>query len=443
MNYHRSLLLVLLALVLTGCQESLITTPYAAYGDAGREAFSRTPDHLRTTDIPVLYVTDRAAPSTSDRGPEYTYARSPYMTYGIASVSLNTSATWDDLVEDSTRAERTHSYAPRVATIEERGRFLPTIQRLGPSNGRLAPKPGAYEEFERELEQFHTVLSTYLDHTDRKEAVLFIHGYNNSFDSAVLRLAEAWHFCGRQGVPIVYSWPAGSGGLKGYAYDRESGEFSIVHLKVLLMALAKCPQLEKIHIISHSRGTDVAITALRELHNECRGVLGTGIISNVFNLPPPPSNGAPPRTTADVLKIETLILAAPDLDLDVFAQRFFGENLLAAARRTAIYFSKDDDAIGLSDWLFRSRRRLGALRLEDLKPDIRAVLPQLDNLQLINCKVSGYTSHSYILQHPAALSDLILLIREQRPPGAESGRPLTVPFPGVFELDNSYLKPTP
>ncbi len=435
-------LLLLLAAALAGCTKPLIPTPYVAYGDAGLQQFAKVPEHLRTTEIPVIYVTDRAAPTSNDRGPVYTHHRSLQISYGLAHVSLNTDATWDDLVLDSTRRDRTHSYAPALGRVEPRGTIENTIKRLVVQDGRPAPGPGAFEAVTAELDQFNQLVASYLDHSERKDVLLFIHGYNNKFNDPVVRLAEAWHFSGRQGVPIVYTWPAGSGGLKGYAYDRESGEFTIVHLKLILAALAMNPKVERIHLVSHSRGTDVAITALRELHAECRGALGTGVLSKVLGLPTPPDKpGEKQLATRDILKLETLVLAAPDLDLDVFVQRFFGENLLAAAQRTAIYFSKEDDALGTSDWLFRSRRRVGALHLDDFKPEARALCAQMEHLQLINCKVTGYTSHSYILQHPSALSDLILLIREQRAPGAASGRPLTVPFPGVYEMDNSYLRP--
>jgi esterase/lipase superfamily enzyme len=48
--------------------------------------------------------------------------------------------------------------------------------------------------------------------TSRKAAYVYIHGYNNTFADGVLVIAELWHFLGRQGVPILYTWPAGAGG---------------------------------------------------------------------------------------------------------------------------------------------------------------------------------------------------------------------------------------
>ena len=78
--------------------------------------------------------------------------------------------------------------------------------------------------------------------------------------------AELWHFLGRQGVAVAYTWPAGGEGvLRGYNSDYNSSEFTVYHLKQTLRAIAGCPDVKKIHIIAHSRGTDVTVNALREL----------------------------------------------------------------------------------------------------------------------------------------------------------------------------------
>jgi hypothetical protein len=61
-------------------------------------------------------------------------------------------------------------------------------------------------------------------------------------------------------------------------------------------------------------------------------------------------------------------------------------------------------------------------------------------VQFIECKVSGLAeSHSYVFTHPAALSDLILVLRDRRDPGAANGRPLRQPMEGVWELTDDYL----
>ncbi len=43
--------------------------------------------------------------------------------------------------------------------------------------------------------------------TPRKEVFLDVHGVATGFDDAVLDLASIWHFLGREGVPIAYTWP--------------------------------------------------------------------------------------------------------------------------------------------------------------------------------------------------------------------------------------------
>ncbi len=431
-------LLVVLCFFAYGCTEHMVPTPYVMYGDQGRAVFDQVPEALRTTDVKVFYVTDRAAERTSERGVEYGYGRAMGFAYGIATVRLGADVTWDELVADSTSAARIHEYVPAVVRIEELG-TIPSLQSLMEARDRrFYRRPDALEILNKAVQGMLQAMQPLVDQTDRKEAVLFVHGFNNSFDDAVVRIAQAWHFGGRKGVPIAYTWPAGAGVFE-YARDRESGEFTVVHLKMVLLALASSPQIQGIHVVSHSRGTDVATTAIRELNSELRGAVGGSAVTHLLNL----TNPVPltDQTTASTLKLKTLVLAAPDIDVDVFRQRFFGEGLANCAERVVIYFSPTDKALDWAGWLFSSQQRLGKMELKDFTPDMRDLLGRVDQPELIQCEVSGTSSHSYILQHPGALSDLILLLREGRPPGAANGRPLNEPFKGVWELNNDYLKP--
>src|SRR4029450_2336453 len=118
-------------------------------------------------------------------------------------------------------------------------------------------------------ETFRAAMAQLLARSDRKDVYLFVHGYDCEFEWGSYVMAQLWHFMGRGGVPVSYSWPAGSPHmLRGYQYDRESGEFTAYHLKQFLKLLGSCPGVGKVHIIAHSRGTDVATTALRELKLE-------------------------------------------------------------------------------------------------------------------------------------------------------------------------------
>src|SRR6185369_10371847 len=149
---------------------------------------------------------------------------------------------------------------------------------------------------------------------------------------------ELWHFFGRRGVPVAYTWPAGSPGILAYMYDRESSEFTVYHFKRMLRRIASCPDVKEINIIGHSRGTDVVATGLRELCIELR------------------DNGPEAR---HVLKLGAVVLAAPDLDFDVVVQRMATEPVAQLADQYAIYICSQDEALALSNWLFSGLRRLG------------------------------------------------------------------------------------
>jgi len=438
-----STLLTALLLAISGCQETFIVTPYVSRNQEAATALRALDPSLQTPEIPILFVTDREREKTSDDSIRYGYGRSQSLAFGQASVALSPEPTWEELVEISSSGERDRDYKVSVSSVKELGRIRPFAELLEPRDGSLIRKRDALQQFSAEIGAFHDTLRPWLARTERKEVVVFIHGFANQFDDAVIRLAQAWHMGGRVGVPIVYTWPAGSGGLLGYAYDRESGEFTIVHLKQLLYALATCPEVEKVHIISHSRGTDVAFTTLREINAELRGLTGNSLFSTLAperGVPMPEDGSIPGKMPWELLKLETWILAAPDLDMQVFNQRFFGENLVRVANRTVIYFSSEDKALDWARWLFNSRKRIGELAADDIPVNVRATLAKIKKIQLINAQVTGFSSHSYIMQHPAAMSDLLLLLRDEAAPGSAI-RPLAVEYEGIWLLDNDYKNP--
>jgi esterase/lipase superfamily enzyme len=418
MRRTKTWVLLALALTLSGCHRYLVATPNLLLDRNPSGVFECCAADCQRPEAPVLYATDRAVLAAGGPSPSYGHGRSMGLAFGVARVSLSSNATWTELVRDSTQAERAREHELHVASVHEHGRMHSTHEpALAHSQDIVRTKFEAIDEANRR--ELQNLLQGRLAQTAHKDVFIFIHGYNNTFDDAVFRAAEVWHFMGRIGVPVAYTWPAGLGGIRGYAYDRESGDFTVSHLRRFIKAVADCPGVDRVHLIAHSRGVDVTISALRELHIECR-TLG--------------------KSTAETLKLENLVLAAPDIDEEVFMQRFIGENMLQAARRTTIYASQHDKAIGLSDIIFASRRRLGMLASKDFSPRLKHALAKVPNVQFIDCRVSGWMmSHNYVFTHPAALSDLILVLRDRRDPGALNGRPLLQPAEGIWELTDDYL----
>lgn len=416
-------LVVWTAVLMGGCADHtpLPVTPTLLTDGSGSKALLAASPSVQTPQMQILYVSDREPQGGAD-APNYGFVRSLGVGYGTATVSIRPDTDWKTLVDIAGKPDTTEDHWLEVTSVHEAGRFSPTLKlmEVGPGGKGLQFSAAGAATREAELRGASDLLAKRLTETQSSDVYLYVHGFNNSFDDAVTRLAGVWHHLGRKGVPVAYTWPAGRGGAFGYFYDRESGEYTIFRLKQAIQLIASCPQVRRLHIIAHSRGTDVTVTAVRELSLELRGA------------------GRDPQ---EALKLETLILAAPDIDREVFAQRFFMENIAASARRLVFYISTDDSALGMAAWLFSGGTRLGSTDITKLDPAGQVMLKQMPSVQVIACKTSLFgTSHAYAFTNPAALSDMILVLRDGKDAGAANGRPLT-PAGSCWRLDDDYLKP--
>jgi len=424
---HQRWLIALLFLALlvgqTGCSDkiALIPAPYLNQSENGRKVFEAIPSDQRTSEMDILFAADRSITKRTVLGIEFGTGRSGLLTVGNAHVGFEQPISWDRLVHLSTTDDRATRPAMKLISASEFGVVAVPLTEMEVRDGRYVMTHEAREQIDEGRARFQDELTRRLEKSDRKDVYIFVHGFNNTFSDAVFRLAMTWHMAGRPGVAVAYTWPAGKGGITGYAYDRESGEFTVSHLRRFLSVVASCPAVERVHLVAHSRGTDVVISALRELNIETR---------------------AKNLRTKEVYKLDDLVLAAPDVDAEVFEQRFAIEDLHLAANRTTVYLSRTDVALAASRWLFGGGNRVGNLRPDDFPPESRAKLSKLKGFYLVNCNVTGFsTSHDYAFVHPAVVSDLILLLRDREPPGASTSRPLHAPFDGVWEVTNDYLKP--
>ena len=355
---------MLLAVLLTGCASGrpLMLAPIV-YAVENLTPFGATAPAARTNTIDVLYVTDRAPTTREDGMLDYGIERSLSVAYGSAVVRIGGEASWEELSADATQGVRPRALELSLDSVTELGRAPSTPLATKLIDGEPTVDPAALEELQRVGTAFAEQIRSRLANTPRKEAFVYIHGIQNSFSEANFAMAELWHFFGREGVPIAYTWPAGHGGvLRGYTYDRESGEFTIFHLKQFLRGLAQVEELERIHLIAHSRGTDVAATALRELFIETT------------------ARGEDPR---ERFRIHNVVLAAPDMDLGVTLQRTAAERVGAGVGRVTIYTSKEDQALGAAMSLFGGLVRLGRLDESDLAGDLKEMIPASPKLAVI------------------------------------------------------------
>jgi esterase/lipase superfamily enzyme len=169
-----------------------------------------------------------------------------------------------------------------------------------------------------------------------RDILVYVHGFNTSYDEARFRLAQIVVDGRYGGVPVLFTWPSRAQ-LLAYGADKESATYSRDALERLLTTLAATPGIGRVHILAHSMGTWLTMEALRELaiggQPDLRGRLG------------------------DVM------LAAPDIDLDVFKQQLARLD----PNHFTVFVSSGDRALSVSRSLAGDRQRLGAMNPSDPK----------------------------------------------------------------------------
>lgn len=164
----------------------------------------------------------------------------------------------------------------------------------------------------------------------QREALVFVHGYNTRFDESVVRFAQIVDDTGFKGVPIVFSWPS-RGEVSDYGYDKDSANYSRDALEGVLTTLSRERSISGIDIIGHSMGGWLTMETLRSL-----------AVAN-------------DQTTLN--RINKVVLAAPDVDMDVFRMQV--ARLGPLAKRVTVYVSSDDYALRMSGRLFGDKIRAG------------------------------------------------------------------------------------
>jgi esterase/lipase superfamily enzyme len=169
---------------------------------------------------------------------------------------------------------------------------------------------------------------------NRRDVLLFIHGYNTDFDEGVYRLAQFSHDSGYPGVPVLFSM-ASAGSVWGYVYDRDSANVARDGLEATLRALTNDPNVHRVNIFAHSMGSQILMEALRQAH-----LSGNDSFND---------------------KLGEVVMAAPDIDVELFRTQLasMGGQMPVPA---TVLISADDGALQISARLAGDEPRLGEYR---------------------------------------------------------------------------------
>ena len=413
----RKIILIFPIFILSACSSvnTLVDTPNL-YASPQAYPSQDVVEGYATTSPELFFVTDRQVEIDDKAWNHYGTERSSSLAFGTLKIEFGHDLSWDALATVSSARTRDNDIYLNVTDINEIVRFPATPLPFRVENGKPVILQDSRATYETATHAMQKHLQERLDTSKHKEIILYVHGFNTVFNEAAYNLANVWHFTGRYGVPIFYSWPAANEGLLGYFKDRESGEFSIYHVKETLRILASTPGLKKLHIIAHSRGTDIITTALRELVIELR---------------------AADKKPIDELKIENLILAAPDLDFGVVRQRLIAEKFGLAFKQLTVYMNQDDGALGISQWIMAGLR-FGKVSQDDLSDNDRLIFEQVKNVNFVHAEdINSFFGHSYYKNNPGVLSDIAILVRQNLKPG-DAGRPLIHKKGNFWILPENY-----
>lgn len=429
-----TLLLLSSAIVLSACStppRTLMPTPVVYQAPAGQLPFERTVEARRRPEVDLLYITNRAPETDPESQLPYGQGRGRRLAFGSAQVRMIPELDWPTLEADSRLATRDRDIILELGEVNELGEFPrePYLLRTTESGDAFRMEE-VMAKHKAAKQQFHEEVRRRVVEAPTREAILYVHGFNETFASAAFTAAELCHFLGREHLCAFFTWPASSTGnfLISYTNTTESADYAVDHLKKTIRMLAHMPEVEGVQLMAHSRGTAVLLSALRELSLE--------IIAA----------GKEPVTELD---IDNVVLFSPDIDVDIAGQKItayisdpdqvsvWPEGRLPRVLhgRLTIYASPEDRALWVSRLLFRSRNRVGSLTAEDLKPEAQAYLAQLGRLDLVvyEGKLTDSFGHSYFTTNPQVSSDMIQMIRYGRKLG-EPGRELVQTGPVVWEF---------
>jgi esterase/lipase superfamily enzyme len=292
------------------------------------------------TIVPVFYATDRDVTGKSGPSHLFGFGRGP-LQFGRIEVSI------------PPQHERGKIEAPKLWKFE------------------FSANPSKHLMLRSAVTLDRMAFLTSLEQESTHQALVFVHGYNVSFDAAVLRTAQIAHDLRFEGAPILYSWPS-SGALLRYTEDENNAHWTETHFEEFLRLLLNDSALESVHVIAHSMGNRVVVETLRNL-----------------------------AADIDTSNLSQLILAAPDIDADTFEKisaMFDGK-----AKQVTLYASSRDLALRMSKLVH------GYQRAGDTEPDVLLVKPVVTvDASHVDTNLLG---HSYIGDGTSILADVDHLIR--------------------------------
>ncbi len=260
--------------------------------------------------VKVFYGTNRQASTLHDVNNPYGSELSESLDVGVISINVPTK-----ILDDPTGIAR-----PNELVFSLRGD--------GSGDDLIIESITSYSR-----NSFVASLQEEIRSSNRKELILFVHGYNQTFRQALERAATLKVGLDNvgNGAVAMYSWPSG-GSLYAYSEDRAliSNNFVLDGLVEYINIMLRQSGAERVHVIAHSMGNEYLLAALNRMKD--RGQL-TG---KTFN---------------------EVIFASPDVARGDFVAKT--SRIASHADRLTLYASRSDQALRASKYLNAAKTFVG------------------------------------------------------------------------------------
>jgi esterase/lipase superfamily enzyme len=334
----------------------------------------------------ILYATDRE-PVTEEDKKELIYAnrRGYLVRMGRAEIGFKDGAIdWEEARRISMLKNRSEKYPLNVKSVEEYGILDRSYHPFMRPQDKADDPRAAAKRYAAEIDEKLAV-------SDVKDIFIYVHGYKVIFENPILVAAELWHFLGYEGVFISYAWPS-TPSVWAYFADAQTTKVSSHALRVFLEYLAEETDVERIHILGYSAGTQLVVDTIYQL-----------ALLNKYKTP---------EQIHKETKIGRVILIGSDVDTGLFAT-YLLDGFLNVTTHTSVYVSGKDKALGMSKSLLGGHKRLGQDWQTEVSPQVREVLSKVESeLSFINVTdtegAEENNGHAYFRKSPWASSDILM-----------------------------------
>ena len=183
----------------------------------------------------------------------------------------------------------------------------------------------------RHGEAFVAAMDRELGGTGNDEAIVFVHGYNNTFAEGLYRQAQLAQDFGLPATSVNFAWPSAAA-WSGYPYDKESAIFATEGLSQTLDLVARS-DVDDVVVACHSMGCFLVLETLRI--KALRG--GDAFLE----------------------RLHAVVMFAPDINIDIFRERM--HEIGHPGIPIYIFASSGDQALQLSARLHGQQARLGMI----------------------------------------------------------------------------------